>query len=245
MSARAVVRDKLDRLRSELARPDLDRIGRALHVAGLSLTAAGLAPTIAIAHERFYELRAAPKQFRGLRDLRIRLAGPDDAAGLSVLDGTPRWRFEGRLARGDLGYVGEHDGRLLAHSWFHRGPEPFDEDAPLLPRWDVPADAFWSYNAFTLPEARATGVFVKLFQSALRELMIDRGATRVRCRVKVANAPSVALHERFGFEPLGTLMALTVPGARLLSWQGRGPPRRWVERRHTAGVMTFPPEGAT
>lgn len=242
MSVAGRVRDKLDRLRSELARDDLDGISRALHIAGLSLASAGLYPRLSVAHERFYELTAAPRQFRGLRDLRIRLATPGDAQALSALDGTERWRFEDRLARGDLGYVGEHDGRLLAHSWFHRGPEPFDEDAPLFPRWDVPADAYWSYNAFTLPEARASGVFVKLFQTALRELLVDRGAARVRCRVKVANAASVSLHERFGFAALGTLIAVAVPGARLLVWQGGGTTRRWIERRDTASVMRFPPE---
>src|SRR5262249_27428915 len=94
------VRDKLDRLRSELARDDLDRTGRALHIAGLSLASAGLYPALSVAHERFYELTAAPRQFRGLRDLRIRLAVPSDAPALSALDGTERWRFEDRLARG-------------------------------------------------------------------------------------------------------------------------------------------------
>ena len=244
MSVAGRVRDKLDRLRSELARDDLDGISRALHIAGLSLASAGLYPWLSVAHERFYELTAAPRQFRGLRDLRIRLATPGDAQALSALDGTERWRFEDRLARGDLGYVGEHDGRLLAHSWFHRGPEPFDEDAPLFPRWDVPADAYWSYNAFTLPEARASGVFVKLFQTALRELLVDRGAARVRCRVKAANAPSISLHERFGFAPLGTLIALSVPGARVLSWDGSGRTRRWIEPRDIGSVMAFPPEAA-
>lgn len=242
MSVGDRVRDKIERLRNELARDDIDRASRALHVAGLSLTAARLSPAIAVAHERFYELTSTPRQFRGLRDLRIRLVAPRDAAALGALDGTERWRFEDRLARGDIGYVGEHDGRLLAHSWFHLGPEPFDEDAPLFPRWEVPAGAAWSYNAFTLPEARASGVFVKLFQTALRELMVERGVTRIRCRVKIANAPSVALHERFGFTRLGQLVVVAVPGARLLGWQGPGGSRRWVERRDGSRVMRFPPE---
>lgn len=242
MSVRELVRKKLDRLRDELARPDLDRTGRALHVADLSLWAARLSPAIAVGHERFYELTSAPKQFRGLRDLRVRLAGPGDAAALTALDATPPRLVAERFARGNLAYIGELDGRILAHSWFHRGPAPFDEDAPMFPRWDVPADAYWSYHAYTLPEARTSGVFVKLFQTALRELMLDRGAARVRCRVKVANAASVMLHERFGFEQLGTLIALVVPGARLLSWQGGGRVRSWVERRTSASVMALPPE---
>ena len=64
------------------ARDDLDRTSRALHVAGLSLMSAGLYPALSIAHERFYELTSAPKQFRGLRDLTIRLATPAELHGL-------------------------------------------------------------------------------------------------------------------------------------------------------------------
>jgi RimJ/RimL family protein N-acetyltransferase len=64
----------------------------------------------------------------------------------------------------------------------------------------------------------------------------------VRCRVKAANAASISLHERLGFAPLGTLITLSVPGARLLSWQGSGRARRWVERRDGASLMALPPE---
>ena len=244
MSLRDRVRRKIDRLRDQLARDDIDATSRALHIAERTLISMGLWPKVSVSYERFYELTAAPRQFRGLRDLRIRLGTRDDAASMTALDGTPGWRIAERLERGDLAYVGEHDGRLLAHSWFHRGPEPFDEDRPLLPRWDVPADAFWSYNAFTLPEARASGVFVKLFQTALRELIVDRGAARVRCRVKAANTASISLHERLGFTPLGTLVVLSVPGARVLSWEGNGRTRRWIEPRDTAAVMALPPEAS-
>lgn len=242
MTIRDRVRHKLDRLRGQLERDDLDATSRALHIAERTLISTGLWPMVSVSHERFYELTAAPRQFRGLRDLRIRLGTRDDVAAITELDGTPGWRIAERFMRGDLVYLGELDGRLLAHSWYHRGPDPFDEDRPLLPRWEVPADAFWSYNAYTLPEARTSGVFVKLFQTALRELMVDRGATRVRCRIKAANAASRSLHERLGFAPLGTLIVLTVPGARVLSWDGSGRTRRWIEPRDTTSVMAFPPE---
>ena len=238
------VRHRLDRLRDQLARDDIDVTSRALHIAERTLISMRLWPRVSVSYERFYELTAAPRQFRGLRDLRIRLGTHDDTPAITALDGTPGWRIAERFVRGDLAYVGEHDGRLLAHSWFHRGPEPFDEDRPSLPRWDVPADAFWSYNAFTVPEARASGVFVKLFQTALRELIVDRGAARVRCRVKAANAASISLHVRFGFAPLGTLIALSVPGARVLSWEGSGRTRLWIEPRDTTAVMALPPEAS-
>jgi len=81
---------------------------------------------------------------------------------MTALDGTPGWRIAERFVRGDLAYVGEHDGRLLAHSWFHRAPSRSTRTGRVLPRWDVPADAFWSYNAFTCPRRARRGWFVKL-----------------------------------------------------------------------------------
>lgn len=240
MSLREVVRGKLDRFREEWQRDGLDRRTRALRVAELALVAARVAPAIAIVHERFYELTKAPAQFRGLRDLTVRVAGPADAAALAALDST-RALVDARLARGDLAYVAETGGRLLAQCWYHRGPTPFDEDAALLSRWAMASDTFWSYGAYALPEVRLSGVFVKLFQSALRDLLTVHGGARVQCRVKAANVRSVALHERTGFRLIGEMTALAVPGARILSWQGDGGARRWLQRRGGDGVLALPP----
>src|SRR6185295_8692470 len=192
---RQLLHHKFDRFREEWARADLDRKTRTLRVAELALVATHLAPAIAVVHERFYELTKAPPQFRGLRDLTVRMAGPADAATLATLD-TTRPEIDRRFARGDLVYVGELEGRLLAQSWFHRGPEPFDEDAALLARFALADDTFWSFAAYALPEARLSGVFVKVFQTALREIMTVHGAARVRCRVKATNTRSITLHER-------------------------------------------------
>jgi RimJ/RimL family protein N-acetyltransferase len=241
VNVRASVRNKLDRLREELNRDGLDRTTRALRVAELVLVAARVAPAIAIVHERFYQLSSPPPQFRGLRDLTVRIAGPADAATLAELD-TTRAQVDRRFARGDLVYVGELDGRVLAQVWLHRGPEPFDEDAALLARWAMPADTFWSYGAYALPEARLSGVFVKVFQTALRAALTTHGAARVQCRVKAANARSITLHERTGFRLLGTIAAIAVPGARILSWQGDGGTRHWLQRRGRDSVLAMPPE---
>jgi hypothetical protein len=242
VTVRELLRIKLDRFRRELVRTDIDRTARALHIAELSLKAAGVVPMFGVGHERLYELTAAPKPFRGLRDLAVRVAGQADVAALAAVAATPRPRIRERLARGDLAFVGELDGRMLAHSWFHRGPEPFSEDMPLFPRWAIPADTFWSYHAFTLPEARTSGVFVKVFQVALHELLTVRGATRVRCLVKASNLASVQLHERMGFHRLGTVVAFAVPGARLVSWHDGGGAQRWVQRSGDTTVLPVPPD---
>jgi GNAT superfamily N-acetyltransferase len=241
VTVRELLRTKIDRFRRELVRTDIDRTARALHIAELSLKAARVVPTISLGHERLYELTAAPKRFRGLRDLAVRVAGPDDLPALAALTGASPQRIRDRLARGDLAYVGELDGRMLAHGWFHRGPEPFSEDMPLFPRWGIPADTFWSYHAYTLPEARSSGVFVKVFQIALHELLTVRGAARVRCLVKASNIASVQLHERMGFHRLGTVVALCVPGARLVSWHDGDGAQHWVQRRGDTTVLPLPP----
>jgi len=240
---RDLVRSKIERIREELTREGLDRTTRALRVAELVLTAARLPPAVAVARERFYEMTKAPPQFRRLRDLQVRLGSVADAAALAALD-SPRDYVERRLARGDLLYVGDLQGRVLAQAWFHRGPAPFDEDAATLARFALAHDTFWSYAAFVLPEARLSGVFVKVFQTALRDILTVHGAARVQCRVKAANTRSIALHERTGFRLLGTVTALAVPGARVMSWQGDGGGRRWVERRQPDALFTLPPERA-
>jgi hypothetical protein len=236
------VRKRWETLRDTLERDDLDRTGRVLRVAELGLHAAGVVPTVAIGHERIYELTTPPKPFRGLRDLVVRRGTEADIPGLVLLDpDVPRARIEARFARGDLAYVGELDGRLLAQSWYHRGPEAFDEDIWLYPRFAIPADTFWSYHAVALPEARASGVFVKVFYTALRAMFIEHGAARIRCRVKASNAMSVLMHERSGFKCLGELVAVAVSRARWMSWEGEGGSRRWFGRRGTDLVVALPP----
>jgi hypothetical protein len=242
VTVRELIRTKLDRVRHELGRTDIDRTARALHIAELSLKAARVGPMIALGHERLYELTSAPKRFRGLRDLSVRVAGRADLPALAALTGASHIRIRDRLARGDLAYIGELDGRMLAHTWFHRGPEPFGEDMPLFPRWAIAADTCWSYHAYTLPEARTSGVFVKVFQIALHEILTTHGAARIRCLVKASNMPSVQLHERMGFHRLGTVVALCVPGARLVSWHGSGGAQHWVQRRGDTTVLPLPPE---
>jgi hypothetical protein len=242
VTIREQVRLKLDRFREELARTDLHGTARALHIAELSLTATGVSPVIALRHERLFELTVAPKRFRGLRDLTVRIAGPADLPALAALAQTPPALIGQRLAHGDLVYVGELDGRMLVHTWFHRGPEPFNEDVPMFPRWAIPADTFWSYHAFTLPEVRTSGVFVKVFQIALHELFTIHGAARVRCMVKASNVASNKLHERTGFRSLGDIVSLGVSGARLVSWHGDGGTRSWLQRRDGSTILNLPPD---
>lgn len=234
---------KLHGLRDEFTRGDVGFSTRALRVAERTLAALRLSPAIAIVHERFYELTNPPPQFAGLRDLTVRQGGPADAAALGELDAS-RAQVDRRFARHDIVYIAELEGRVLAQLWFHRGPEPFDEDAELLGRFALTSDTFWSYAAFAVPEARLSGVFAKVFQNALREAFTVHGAAKVRCRVKTANARSVALHDHTGFRLIGTITALALPGMRAMSWRSGAAARWWLEQRSADSVMALPPQRA-
>jgi len=239
-----VIRRKLDRLRSELRRTDLSRLDRAVRISETALKTMSLWPRVAIGREALYELTAPPAVFRGLRDLSVRRATLDDLDGIAAMmpeDPTDPALIRSRFGAGDAVFVGELDGRLLAHSWFHPGPAPFDEDIQLYGSFAIDDRAWWSYHAAAVAEARSSGLFIKVFQTALRSLFLDSGATRVLCGVKTTNLASVAMHERLGFRRVATLEAMLVPGLRWLRWSGPEGARHWVRRRSSPPVLSCPP----
>jgi hypothetical protein len=232
---------KLGRLRTELTRRDLPLPDQATNIVETTLKTMHLWPKVLVGRELFYELRTPPPEFRGLRDLTARRGSAEDAAAICAVDAADPKLVASRFAQGDLVFLGELDRRILAHVWFHRGPTPFAEDEPYYPSWDVPAGSYWSYHATTVMEARASGVFVKVFQLGLRALFLEHGAALVRCRVKSTNLASIALHERMGFRRFGTLSVVSLAGRRGLYWDGEAGPR-WLHHRLRPGtVLMLPP----
>lgn len=239
-----VIRRKLARLRSELRRTDLSPRDRAVRISETALKTSSLWPWVSVGREVLYELMAPPAAFRGFRDLSVRRGTLEDVDGMAAMvpdDPTDPALIRSRLVGGDAVFVGELDGRPLAHSWFHPGPTPFDEDCQLYGSFAVEDGAWWSYHAVAVAEARSSGLFIKVFQTALRSLFLDSGATRVLCGVKTTNLASVAMHERMGFRRLGTLEAFLVPGLRWLRWSSGEGARHWVRRRSSPPLLSFPP----
>jgi len=237
------IRHKLDRLRTELRRTDLSRLDRMVSISESALKASSLWPWVAVAREALYELSSPPVAFRGLRDLTVRRATPDDTDRMAAMvpdDPTDPELIRSRFAAGDAVFVGELEGRLLAHSWFHPGPAPFREDIQLYGSFAIDVGAWWSYHAVAVEEARSSGLFIKVFQTGLRSLFVDGGAKRVLCGVKTTNLASVAMHERLGFRRLATLEAVLVPGLRWLRWSGDGGARHWVRPRSSPPLVSFP-----
>jgi hypothetical protein len=205
--------------RRQLARDDLPAADKATLFLERALARTGLDRALVVAHHLVYELGDAPRVPRGLRDLVVREAGPEDSAALAAVAGAPVELIRARLRRGDVAYVGALDGRVLCHAFFHRGPEPFREDEARVIPIALASDTWWSYDAAAVPEAQASGVFVKVWTTALRELFA-RGAARVQSRVQRTNTRSKLMHDRLGFELLGTLLVLVTPFGRVLRWEG-------------------------
>jgi hypothetical protein len=233
----------LGRLRnlSDELRRDAPLAERLVHVGDRLTNALHLAPHVRVSRRIVFEITAAPPQFRGMRDLVVRRGDARDLRALATIDDTDPELVLERFARGDFAYVGQLGDAILCHTWFHRGPQPFSEDRYACADWALDADTFWSYNGAAAATARSSGVFVKLFQQALRELFTDHGAKRVQGFIHDTNRPSITLHERMGFQRLGTLSTVALPGVKLLRWEGDGITRHFLARRDGDFALHLPP----
>ncbi len=202
-----------------LARDDNSPVSRSAQLARSALERLGLNEHLAVRVSKVYELSAAPKAIRGFRDLVVRRATLDDIAGLSSVDDTPRSLVEARLQQGDIAYVGELNQTILSHTWLHKG-DVFTEDAQFLARWRLAPGTVWSFNAAASPEARSSGLFVKVFVEALRSAFEIEGAARVQCLIRGSHASSIGLHEKLGFRRLGRVLSLRTPWLHVARWEG-------------------------
>jgi hypothetical protein len=237
------IRRRLDRLRGQVARTDLGPSDKAVMLSESALKACLLWPRVAVGRAAIYELTAPPAAFRGFSDLSVRagtLEDVDRMAGMLPEDPTAPALIRARFAAGDAVFVGELEGQLLAHSWFHAGPVPFHEDTDLYGSFVIDPGDWWSYHAVVVSEARTSGVFIKVFQSALRSIFLDSGAKRILCAVKTTNRASVAMHDRLGFRRIGTIGSVLVPGLRWLRWSAEGGARNWLRPRSSPPLLSIP-----
>jgi hypothetical protein len=236
-------------LRDELARTDNPKADKLLRIAQRGVGSLGLAPAVSVTRRMIVHLDQPPKAFRGMRDLVVRRGGDSapDIAALASIDATPEPLVRARLARGDLAYVaqlGDDGANILGHTWFHGGPTPFDEDQQSCARWALDPATFWSFNGAARLDARASGVFVKLFQNALREMFEVHGARAIQGFIHDTNHASLTMHERMGWRVLGSIVCVAVPGAKWLRWDGAAPDharRQWLVRRDSDLALSLPP----
>jgi hypothetical protein len=222
------LRGKAHDLAAELRRADRSRGDKVVLLAQRLLWSARLSDQVKIGRIVFFELRTPPRVFRGLRDLLVRQANRGDIAAICAVDGAPEDLVRQRLDRGDLCFVGQLEGRVLCHTWFHGGPQPFEEDRQLYADWAIPEGTYWSYDAAANAESRASGVFVKVFQTALGTLFREHGAQRVQCYVRLANESSLVLHERLGFRRVGVMTGVALPWVRWLRFDAPPVSQQWL-----------------
>jgi hypothetical protein len=228
-------------LRRELARADLSRSDKAVLLSQHAVRLLRLEPRVTVGRLIFFELTTPPKIMRGLRDLVVRRAHEGDIAEVAQVEPTPPALVRERLQRGDLCYVGQLGGRVLCHAWFYRGEKPFAEDQGPYAAWDLAEGTYWSYAAAASAESRASGVFVKVFQTALAALFQEHGAERVQCTVRFANEGSLLMHERLGFRRLGAITAVTLPLLKWLRFDGMSQVQHWLVPRSQDLALPVPP----
>ncbi len=233
----STARKRLETLRAQFTRPDISPADKAGFVAHRPLQISRAWPTFRLPRHALLELSEAPRAFRGRRDLVIRRGDPTDARALCTLNGSTVREVLTRFERGDLVFIGELDGRLLCHAWFHPGPAPFpDDEAP----WALEAGTFWSFDREADPEVAGSGVFPQVYQTGLRTLFANHGARRVWSAVCPAHAEAMRLHERLGFRRIGTITSFVVARWSLVRWSGRGMTAHWFARRGVGPVVALP-----
>ena len=237
----ATIGRHLQFVRDELRRDDASLGEKLLHVADRASRALRLAPHVSVNRRIFVQIEKPPAVTRGLRDLVIRHGTLADLEPLATIDDTDRALVRDRFARGDLAYVGELDGAILCHTWFHRGPTPFEEDREHAAAWGLDADTYWSYNGAATTAARSSGVFVKMFQIALQELFGTYAAVQVQGFIRDDNQQSLIMHDRLGFSAPGALSTVVLPFARWHRWEGGGSTRQWITRGANGEIVWLPP----
>ncbi|HLK90107.1 MAG TPA: hypothetical protein VKZ18_09435 [Polyangia bacterium] len=235
------LRRRFEHLTEELSRDDNSLGDKVLRIAQRGTVALGLSPRVSINRLMIVETSSPPKPFRGMRDVIVRRATERDVGVLCTIDDGDPARIRGWLARGDLAYVAELDGEVVCHTWFHPGPTPFEGDRAVCADWALDAGTFWSFKGASRADVRESGLFVKLFQEALREVFEVHGARRVQGFIAHTNHPSLIMHERLGFTIPGSFLAIGVGGLKWIRWDGGGRTRQWLLPRASSTAIPLPP----
>lgn len=130
--------------------------------------------------------------------------------------------FRAFLARGDLGFYGYLDGRVVHRAWVRLGPvrvPTWHTFAPL----DLREGEAWIHFCETAPEARGKGIYPavlgaivqRLHESGTREVVIATEETNAASRhgiEKAGFAPWCRIHVSIAFGGLWTLVTRETEG---------------------------------
>jgi GNAT superfamily N-acetyltransferase len=158
------------------------------------------------------ELTEPDRTIRRPRRGVVRDVRPEDAEALEAV--FPRGgaaAYRERMSRGDLGFVCEADGRMVAMGWLNPGAEHAEPEK--FCHFVVPPDAVWAYDLWVLPEWRLRGAMVAVvlhtFDCARR-----LGRSRLCGYASWHNRESLGAHVSFGHRLAGRLVVVNLLGLR-------------------------------
>lgn len=118
--------------------------------------------------------------------------------------------FRSFLARGDLGFYGYVEGRVVHRAWVRPGPvrvPTWHSFAPL----DIGENEAWIHYCETAPEARGKGIYPAVLGEVVARLR-KAGTTRCTIGTEASNLASRRGIEKAGFEPWCTLRIVVLFG---------------------------------
>jgi len=140
-----------------------------------------------------------------------------------------RETFERRFGERERCLVVLEEGAVVGYEWFSTKREQVEERYGY--RFDIPEDALYSYDAYTLESHRGRGIWKEIIAAGC-EVMAREGKRRMVAHVEYGNPGSYAAHLRIGFRPIERYLFCSVLGLRFLTRTWAAPPSPAGNRVH-------------
>jgi hypothetical protein len=150
--------------------------------------------------------RVPPAMLRG--PAAVRAATRADIDGLARLH-LSRETFAARFDDGDRCLVAIAAGRIVGYEWFSVNAR--HRETAWNCTIDIPDGCVYAYDAFIDPAFRNSGIWLR-FKALLGEWMTAAGKHCVLTFVDYGNDASLRTHQRFGFTPAETIVAVKLLG---------------------------------
>jgi len=174
--------------------------------------------------------RVAPGMLRGPAMTREATRGDIDA--LVQLQHS-RDTFASRFDDGDRCIVAVVGDRIVGYEWF--SVNATHHETAWNYTIDIPPGWVYAYDAYIAPAYRNSGVWLR-FKAMLADWMQAADKQTVLTFIEYGNAASLRTHQRFGFKPSTTVLALKIFGKSFFVRRGRS---QW-SRRGAASGSGFP-----
>jgi hypothetical protein len=172
---------------------------------------------ISLSHETLLEVACSNSlPLSGSPDIALRLGSYEDVRSFDLArheygPAQKQFGYE-RLDHGDSLIVGEQGGEAVFYAWLMHGQIDLDQRVYVK---TLPYVAY-SYKVFTVASARGRRI-CPFYYSFIRRHLSGQGCSSLVCRIGCGNAASIRAHARAGFQPVGHLWQLVLPGCSLFS----------------------------